>query len=116
MNNADAAFAWEEIVRAAVRVRDADPGFARRLRRDLMSKSAAGRAAERRPALRPAWILVSIVLTALLGAFLLIGPEKVVAALQSLFGYIPGAGFVEMDRPFRILVGPVDEKKSGAAL
>jgi hypothetical protein len=107
---------WEDAIRAALRVRAADPVFAGRLRRDLLRKAAAGHPVRPLPALRPAWTAAGIILALLSGTLLLIGPEKVAAALQSLFGYVPGAGFVRMDQPFRVLARPVSAEQSGASL
>jgi len=116
MNNEDMARPWEDAIRAAVRVRDADPGFTRRLRGELMRKTVKEIPIRRKPAFRPAWAATMIVIAVLLGAFLVIGPEKVVAALQSLFGYVPDAGFLRMDQPFRILEREIKEERSGATL
>ncbi|MGB7539442.1 MAG: hypothetical protein WBM17_12960 [Anaerolineales bacterium] len=116
MNRDAMVFPWEDAIRAAVRVRDADSGFARRLREDLLRKAAVERPIHRKPAVRPVWVAFMAVIAVLLGALLVIGPEKVVAALQSLFGYLPDAGFVRMDRPFRILEKQIKEERSGAAL
>jgi hypothetical protein len=107
---------WEDALRAAVRVQNADSGFARRLRGELMRKAAAREPVRRRPALRPVWVALAAAFAVLLAALLLIGPDKVVAALQTLLGYLPGIGFVRMDRPFRVLEGPIKEEKSGASL
>ena len=59
-----------------------------------------------RPHLRPAWILLFIALLCLL-SLAVIGPQKVAAAFRSLFGYIPGIGFVENADEIRLLDGPV---------
>jgi hypothetical protein len=116
MNSQEFSHPWEDAIRAAVRVRNADSGFALRLRADLMRKPAAAIPVRRRPALRPAWIAVTVAITFLLGALVLIGPERVVAALQHLLGYLPDAGFVRMDQPFRILEGQIKEERDGAVL
>ncbi|MBN1437765.1 MAG: hypothetical protein JW929_00010 [Anaerolineales bacterium] len=107
---------WEDAIRAAVRVRDADPAFAARLRSELAHKAIAARPARPLRALRPAWTLAALLLALAAALLLLIGPEKVVAALQSLLGYVPGVGFVRMDQSFRILEHTVREERDGASL
>jgi len=107
---------WEDVIRAAVRVGDADPAFARRLRGELMRKAVPVRSLRRTPIPRPLWMAAIGAVSVLLGALLLFGPEKVAAALQSLLGYIPGVGFVRTDTPFRILADQVKVEKSGAVL
>jgi hypothetical protein len=116
MSERDMDVRWEDAIRAAVRVQDADPGFAARLREDLARKAAAGSPARPARTWKPAWAAAAFILALALGLLLLIGPEKVVAALQSLFGYVPGVGFVRVDQPFRILSEPVRGEKEGAAL
>jgi hypothetical protein len=110
------AHPWEGAVRASVRVREADPEFTRRLRQELMRKAAAREFVRRRPVLRPVWASVAAAIAILLGALLLIGPDKVLATLQSLFGYLPDIGFVRMDQPFRVLPQPIKQHRSGASL
>ena len=52
-------------------------------------------------------------LALLMGATLIIGPQKVYAAIMRLFGYIPGVGVVSEDTDIRILEEPVSVTRDG---
>ena len=52
-------------------------------------------------------------LALLMGATLIIGPQKVYAAIMQLFGYIPGVGVVSEDTDIRILEEPVNVTREG---
>jgi hypothetical protein len=77
-----------------------------------------------RPAPRPAislhfssfrWRFAVLVLIAVFGAFLAIGPSRVIAALRSLLQYIPGIGYVE-DSPTLRIVTPFEQTFDGITI
>lgn len=50
---------------------------------------------------------MALALLALLAIFLVIGPQRVLAAFHQVFGYLPGVGIVERSAPIRVLAEPV---------
>jgi len=61
---------------------------------------------------RPAWA-ASMIGLLLLISFFIVGPQRVLAAVQRLIGYIPGVGIVDTSTPFRVLAEPVSVTKQG---
>jgi hypothetical protein len=65
---------------------------------------------------RRRWQFAVLVLLVCLGAGLLaIGPQRVVAQIQSWLGYLPGAGFVNPDH-IRVLSAPVEVRQGNSTL
>ncbi len=64
---------------------------------------------------RPAWA-VAVVVLFLLAGLIAIGPQRVIAAFQHLFGYIPGYGVVDQSAPFRVLAEPVSVTRDGITI
>ena len=106
------------------------PAFISRLERDLRNQHAALIEAQksRDGALRhfwgrfvrllrmPSWQTVAIVvLLALAITTLVIGPSRVLAQVQQWLGYVPGFGFVDLDRA-RVLAEPVGASQEGVTL
>jgi hypothetical protein len=84
---------------------------------------AAGRRApfSRSGANRPVnWRRLAVIAAAVIMAVLVtiaaIGPQSVLEAVQSLFGYIPGIGFVENVETARLLVAPFKIERDGMVL
>ena len=70
-----------------------------------------------RPApLRGAWVAAIGVVAILFAAFLAIGPQRVIAALGGLFGYIPGVGVVQNGAGLMVLDSPVTLERGGITL
>ncbi len=64
---------------------------------------------------RAAFVVVTLL--ALLGITLLaIGPERALAALRGLLGYLPGIGFVDSEAGLRVLVEPVSQTREGVTV
>lgn len=61
------------------------------------------------------WRFAALILIAVFGAFLAIGPSRVIAALQSLLQYIPGIGFVKDNSALRI-VKPFEQTFDGVTI
>jgi len=66
--------------------------------------------------LRPAWIATALILLGLVISFFAIGPQRVVAAMQKLLGYVPGMGLVSTDAPLRVLAEPVEQTRDGVTI
>jgi hypothetical protein len=104
---------FEEKLRGAVSIPEADAKFVNGLRSRLIETAAQKKTRQARFFPRPAWQWALTVLAVLLIAFLAIGPQRVVAAMQRLFGYIPGVGVVDQSSPIRVLAEPVMVKRDG---
>ncbi|MDR3573477.1 MAG: hypothetical protein P4L50_06440 [Anaerolineaceae bacterium] len=65
---------------------------------------------------RPLWVTVLVVIFLLAAALLAVGPQRVLAAFQQLFGYIPGVGIINESAPIRVLVEPVTITRSGISI
>jgi hypothetical protein len=63
------------------------------------------------------WAAIAIgVVLLLLAAIGVIGPDRVLAAVRSLFGYLPGIGFVEDAETVRVLSGPISLTQGGVTV
>src|SRR5512145_1863590 len=85
---------FEEKLRAAAQedVPAPDPVFVNQLRATLRGK-ATMKSPRKNILFRPAWAALAVVLALLLAGFA-IGPQRVAAAIQKWFGYVPGFGLV----------------------
>lgn len=63
--------------------------------------------------MRPACIVVFVLLIIFMFGTLVIGPQRVYAEMVKLFGYIPGVGIVEQNEAIRILSEPVSVRRDG---
>ena len=63
--------------------------------------------------LRPAWTVTFAILALMIIGTLVIGPQRVYAAVLQLFGYIPGVGIVDQNSPIRLLAEPVSITRDG---
>lgn len=100
---------FEEKVRKAMDVPNANPEFVNKLRNEL-----ARRPVKMKPrfVLKPAWaIAIALVLVALIAS-----APAAVNALKKLFGYVPGVGLVENSNGMRALIEPVSVTKDGVTL
>lgn len=93
-----------------------DPAFASRLEAQLRERAAQIRDSHikrQKPGWRLRWwpkpllaaTLIAILL--LLAVIVVVGPQRVLAAVQELLGYIPGIGFVDLEGA-RVLSNPVE--------
>ncbi|MFZ2097732.1 MAG: hypothetical protein WAV05_13965, partial [Anaerolineales bacterium] len=97
---------FEEEIRAAVAAPLAREEFLKELHTRILHQAETKPRAKRPVYLRPAWVAV-FVITVLLIGFLAVGPQRVIAAVRGLLGYIPGVGIVEQGAPIRVLAEPV---------
>ena len=97
---------FEEEIRAAVATPLARKEFLEDLHTRILNQAAIKPRVFRPIYLRPARVAVFII-TVLLIAILVVGPQRVIAAVRGLLGYIPGAGLVDQSAPIRVLAEPV---------
>jgi hypothetical protein len=64
----------------------------------------------------PVLVTVLVVAILVLGWLAVVGPQRVAAAIGSLFGYIPGEGMVAQNAPLRVLAEPVSATRDGVSL
>jgi Tol biopolymer transport system component len=109
----------EDQLRAATRTPAPRPEFLAGLRARLVEQpptpvSRLGQVgmAFRRPAIATA--LAAIVI--LIAGLAIVGPQKALAAVGHLFGYIPGVGIVDRSAPLRVLAEPVSQTRAGVTL
>jgi hypothetical protein len=104
---------FEQKIRQSYQLPDIRPAFVNRLEGQLVARPTVQRsfiASQRR------W---AFALTAVLAAGVMlfsVGPSKVLAQLQSLFGFVPGAGLVDTGSPLRQLAEPVTQTRDGITL
>jgi hypothetical protein len=107
---------FEEEIRAAVAAPQARAEFVNSLHTRLVQQAASRPGKLAKPVfLRPAWA-VTFVIAVILGGILLLGPQRVVAAMRSLAGYLPGVGIVDRSAPIRVLAEPVSLTKDGVTV
>jgi len=110
MNNS-LSLTFEDKLRQATKQRlpAPDQEFVARLRAQLARPAPA----HPRPRRHPLHIAAASALALVLLVTLIIGPQNVLAALQSLLGYIPGVGFVRAELT---LVEPVAVERQGITI
>ena len=98
---------FEKEMRATLNAPQANPTFVRDLRAELLERSAMK---TNHRSYRPlAW---GLALVLLLSTLVLVAPAAA-EALQRLFGYVPGVGFVQPSDALRVLAKPVTLTKDG---
>lgn len=100
---------FEEKVRKAMNVPDANPAFVNKLRYELVRRPEK---VKPRFIFRPAWAVAFVLVVAVL----LISVPGVAAAIGRLFGYVPGVGLVENTGNLRMLSEPVALTRDGVTL
>lgn len=116
MNEWNSTPQFEESVRQSFGVPEIRSEFVDQVYDNLMQRVAI-KSQKRRPlfGLRPAWTVALAILLLLIIGTLVIGPQRVYAAIQSLFGYVPGVGFVSTDSA-AALREPVELTQNGQTL
>ncbi|HNM35554.1 MAG TPA: DUF4179 domain-containing protein [Anaerolineales bacterium] len=99
---------FEEKVRKAMDVPNANPAFVNKLRNDL-----ARRPVKMKPIFfRPAWAGAFVLALAVL----VVSVPSLAAALGRVFGYVPEVGLVETTNGLRMLAEPVSSTRDGVTL
>jgi len=97
---------FEEEIRAAVATPAAREEFVKSLHARL-AQQAASRSGVSRPFFQRPARIAAFAIAVLVVSILVIGPQRVLAAVRGLFGYIPGVGIVDQSAPIRVLAEPV---------
>lgn len=108
---------FEEEIRRAFNVPPIRSDFVDRLEIDLINRAKQARQSEfhvRRPHL--AWVLMGLLALVITFGTLVLGPQRVYAAIQRFLGYVPGFGLVETSAPLRILAQPVSLTQAGVTV
>ena len=110
----DVSTEFEQEVRLALAVPDADAGYLSALREQVMRKKLA---VEPKPqgwlsGWRPVWAISVAVIALVLVVTLFVGPQRVLAQLQGILGYVPGVGFVNKESALA-LREPIAQVKNG---
>jgi len=106
---------FENDIRQVLRVSEPDEDFLLNLRKEILG-GVMKPPVHQGFHLKRGWAFSLAILAVLLGVILATGPSKVWAAVRSLFGFIPGAGFVQLDAPLRILDAPQSIEREGITL
>jgi hypothetical protein len=117
MNNLDTS-SFEEKVRLATQTPEPGSEFADGLWAQIAQRSfpqSARNTSFPRFFPRPVWAIVIILAIALVSC-LIIGPQRVIAAVQSLFGYISQIGFIDNPEEALALPKPVFQTQNGVTL
>lgn len=114
MNERASTLLFEEKVRQSFGVPEIRTEFVDQVYGDLMRRAGA-KSRKSRPffGLRPAWTVALAIFSLIIIGALVIGPQRVYAAVLHLFGYIPGVGIVDESSPIRILAEPVSISRDG---
>lgn len=107
---------FEELLRRTVAVPGPRAAFVERLRSQIEAASVARPTGVAHRRLRPAWVVIALVLLALIASLAVVGPVRAFETVKHLFGFIPGIGFVEDNAPLRVLEAPVTQTRAGVTL
>ncbi len=108
---------FEQEIKQVYRLPEATPAFLNRLEARLQAHRLTPKA-KAKPTFHFArgWsfakatpILIGVILIA-------VGPSKVLAQIQAVLGFVPGAGVVDTSSPFRQLAAPVSDTNDGVTL
>jgi len=102
---------FEEKLLSGYNKPEPDPNFVNQLEVQLKQKEVEMESQKSKVSFR--WAYVFAPLMALLILFFAVGPNKVIAQLQSWFGLLPGVGVVEPDITIRELKEPVTQTRDG---
>ena len=106
---------FEDDIRQSFNIPEIRPEFMGQLYGEIMQRAdAKAKKPHNFLTLRPAWTLTIAVLAVLIIGTLILGPQRVYAAVrQFLVGYIPGIGIVDQSSPIRVLEEPVTVTRDG---
>lgn len=106
---------FEEEIRAAVAAPQANGQFVNVLHHRLIQQAESQGKVKRLLFLRPAWVTASIIVVLAMSIWM-VGPQRVLAAVRGLFGYIPGVGMIDTSAPIRVLAEPVSVTRDGVSI
>lgn len=101
---------FEKKIRNTYHLSPMDPAFSKGLERDLsIRKAELIQPTPKASSFRWAYVFAPVLLVVVL--VMSIGPQKVLAQVQSWLGFVPGIGIVDTSSPFRVLAEPVTQTK-----
>lgn len=107
----------EDRIKDAFDIPNARPEFINDLKLKLERMSDSGHTCRiQEKKWQPARMITFILLATVLLITLIIGPQKVIAAIGRLFGYIPNVGLVDESQNFRVLSKPVSQTRDGITI
>jgi len=108
---------FEKDIKQSYRLPDADPAFFNRLEAKLQAYQPNPEA-KTKPSFHFArgWAYAMAAFLLMGVMVLAIGPSKVLAQIQAVFGFVPNVGLVDTSSPFRQLAEPVSETRDGVTL
>lgn len=108
---------FEKDIKQSYRLPDANPTFFNRLEAKLQAHQPNPEA-KAKPSFHFAsgWAYAVTTLIILGVMVLAIGPSKVLAQIQTIFGFVPKVGLVDTSSPFKQLAEPVSDTRDGVTL
>jgi len=105
---------FEDVVRLSFGVPEMREEFVEDLNKKLICLAEVDHPKRRRSFIfQPGWIITLALIILLVVGTLVIGPQRVLAAVRLLLGYIPGIGIVDQSNPIRVLTEPVSVTRDG---
>lgn len=102
---------FEERLKENLKQSQIDPAFANRLHAQLNQREHSMGTARPGFSFRWSYALITLLLAAIL--VFSVGPNKVLAQLQTWLGFVPGAGLVSDTSDLRVLAEPVSQTRDG---
>ncbi len=114
MNNLNS---FEKEIKQTYRLPEANPAYFKQLEAKLQAKQPHPEVSAR-PAFHFArgWAYAMAAFLLIGVMVLAIGPSKVLAQIQAVFGFVPNVGLVDTSSPFRQLAEPVSDTRDGVTL
>ena len=108
---------FEREIKQTYHLPDANSAFFDRLEVKLLAHQPKSKV-KTKPAFHFArgWVYAMATFLLLGVMVLVIGPSKVLAQIQAVFGFVPGAGLVDISSQFRQLAEPVSDTRDGITL
>jgi len=114
MNNLNS---FEKEIKQTYRLPEANPAYFKQLEAKLQAKQPHPEVSAR-PAFHLArgWAYAVATLLLIGVMVIAIGPSKVLAQIQAVFGFVPNVGLVDTSSPFRQLAQPASDTRDGVTL
>ena len=108
---------FEKEIKQTYRLPDANTAFFNRLEAKLQAHQPTA-VAKAKPTFHFArgWAYAMVTFLFIGAMVFAIGPSKVLAQIQAVFGYVPDVGLVDTSSPFRQLAEPVSDTRDGITL
>ena len=108
---------FEKEIKQTYRLPEVNPAYFKQLEAKLQAKQPHPEASAR-PVFHLArgWAYAVATLLLIVVMVIAIGPSKVLAQIQAVFGFVPNVGLVDTSSPFRQLAEPVSETRDGVTL